>query len=84
MTEGGKIKRLVLKVLLACDGVPMGGEILDGVIKTQLVPRPLASDIEIARNDLESGGYIIGTRDDVDGGVTWALTTKGILKAKQV
>jgi hypothetical protein len=79
-----EIKRFILTALLRLQGTPMQGDTLDTAIKQSLVPRPLQSDIERARHELEEGGFIIGTRDDLDGSVSWGLTAKGELKAKQL
>jgi len=48
------------------------------------MPRPLQSDINEARRELERGGYIQGSRDELDGLVTWTLTEKGRHKAKEL
>ena len=84
MNQVSQIKRFVLKALIAMGGAPMPGESMDAAIKAAVAPRPLQSDIELARNQLEEGAYIIGTKDDLDGGISWALTTRGELKAKQI
>lgn len=84
MTQIAQIKRFVLKALLAMDGMPMPGEALDSAVKSGVVPRPLQSDVEMVKYDLESGGFIIGTKDELDGSLAWTLTTKGALKAKQL
>jgi len=84
MSQVTEIKRLVLMVLLRMDGDPMPGGALDSAAKRGVVPRPLESDIELAKHQLEGDHYIVGTRDDLDGSVTWGLTTKGELKAKQL
>jgi hypothetical protein len=84
MSEITNIKRFILRALLAMQGMPMPGEALDQAVKGAVPPRPLQSDIESARNQLEEGGFIIGTKDDLDGSVSWALTMKGQIRAKQL
>ena len=83
MNQVSQIKRFVLKALLAMQGMPMPGEALDSAVKNGVPPRPLQSDIELAKNQLEEDRYIIGTEDDFDG-VVWTLTSKGELRAKQL
>lgn len=78
------IKRFILRALQAMGGVPMPGEAMDAGVKAALAPRPLQSDIELARHELEEQGFILGTKDELDGSVSWALTTKGQIKAKQL
>ena len=80
----GQIKRFILRALLKLEGAPMPGEALDQAVKETLAPRPLQSDIELARRDLEEKKFILGTKDELDGNVSWSLTTKGELKAKQL
>ena len=84
MNQVSQIKRFVLKALVAMAGMPMPGESMDAAIKAAVAPRPLQSDIELARNQLEEGGFIIGTKDDMDGSVSWGMTAKGELRAKQL
>ena len=84
MSEVTNIKRFILRALLAMKGMPMPGEALDQAVKGAVPPRPLQSDIESAKNQLEETGFIIGTKDELDGNVYWALTTKGEIRAKQL
>jgi hypothetical protein len=83
MTDSKTIKRFILRVLLAAGGSPMAETTMDIAVKDTL-QRPLQSDIDQARRELEGAGFILGTRDELDGGVSWALTVKGELKAKQL
>ena len=50
MSQVTEIKRLVLMVLLRMDGDPMPGGALDSAAKHGVVPRPLESDIELAKH----------------------------------
>ncbi len=47
-------------------------------------PRPLQSDINQAKRELEHDGYLQGNRDELDGLLTWTLTEKGRHKARQL
>jgi len=84
MTEVKDIKRFLLRALARTDGLPMPESSLIQAAKDALVPRPLLSDIEQAKRELEADGFTQGTRDELDGSVTWTLTTKGAHKAKQL
>ena len=46
--------------------------------------RPLQSDIHQAKRELEAGGFIQASRDELDDLPTWTLTDKGRHKAKQL
>jgi len=84
MNQVSQIKRFVLKALLALKGDPMPGELLDQAVKETVKPRPLQSDIDMAKNELEEANFITGTKDALDDSISWALTTKGEIKAKQI
>lgn len=77
------IKRFILRALTMADAA-MADEALDTAIKDGLAPRPLQSDIERAKRELEAGKFILGQRDDFDGTVTWTLTTEGKHKAAEL
>jgi len=83
MSQVNQIKRFVLQALLRLQGEPMSGELLDQVVKETVKPRPLQSDIDLATNQLEQDKFISGVKDDLDDSISWALTTKGEIKAKQ-
>jgi hypothetical protein len=78
------IKRFVLRALLRLDGMPWPDALLDDAVRQALMPRPLQSDINQAKRELESGGYLQGSRDEFDGLLTWTLTEKGRHKAKEL
>ena len=81
------IKRFLLRALMRAAGAPLTWSGLSQAAKDALSPRPLASDIDQARNELEAQGFIVGTRDlldDSDGAVVWGLTPKGELQAKRL
>ena len=76
------LKQLALKCVFQCDGDPMPHSALVAALQTGSTPRALVADIEAAIRALESDGYLTGNRDELDGSVTWTLTTKGLHKAK--
>ena len=75
------IKRFVLRALRRLDGMPWPDALLDDAVRQALRPRPLQSDINQAKRELETGGYLQGSRDELDGLLTWTLTGKGRHKA---
>lgn len=83
MSQGPQIKRFILRALLAAGTTPMPADALTDAIKHGVLPRPLESDIELWRNDLETRGLIIGDKDPVDDSVAWTLTKAGVMQAKQ-
>jgi DNA-binding MarR family transcriptional regulator len=78
------IKRFVLRALWRLNGLPWPDALMDEAVRQALVPRPLQSDIHQAKRELESNGFIQGSRDDLDESITWTLTDKGRHKAKQL
>jgi hypothetical protein len=78
------IKRFVLRALFRLNGVPWPDPLLDEAARQGLLPRPLQSDLNQAKRDLERAGYIQGSRDDLDDLLTWTLTEKGRHKAQQL
>lgn len=78
------IKRFVLRALFRLDGVPWPDPLLDDAARQGLLPRPLQSDINQAKRELEHAGYLQGNRDELDDLLTWTLTEKGRHKAKQL
>lgn len=78
------IKRFVLRALLRLNGIPWPDALLDDAVRQALLPRPLQSDINEAKRELERTGYIQGSRDELDEAPTWTLTDKGRHKAKQL
>jgi len=78
------IKRFVLRALGRLNGVPWPDLLLDDAARQGVVPRPLQSDINQAKRELEAAGYILGRRDEFDEVLTWTLTDKGRHKAKQI
>jgi hypothetical protein len=83
MTDINPIKRVLLRALLAAKE-PQVEVVLDLAVSGGLGDRPLQSDIDLARRELQNAKFIIGTKDELDGSVIWALTAKGELKAKQL
>jgi hypothetical protein len=84
MNPLGDIKRFVLRALFRLNGVPWPDPLLDEAARQGLLPRPLQSDLNQAKRDLERAGYIQGSRDDLDDLLTWTLTEKGRHKAQQL
>jgi hypothetical protein len=78
------IKRFVLRALFRLDGVPWPDPLLDDAVRQGILPRPLQSDINQAKRELEAAGFLQGDRDDLDGLLTWTLTEKGRHKARQL
>lgn len=78
------IKRFVLRALSRLNGLPWLDELLDDAVRQAIAPRPLQSDINQAKRELDAAGFIQGSRDELDGAVTWTLTDKGRHKARQL
>jgi hypothetical protein len=78
------LKRFVLRALLRLDGIPWPDALLDDAARRAVMPRPLQSDINQAKRELEHAGYVQADRDELDGMLTWTLTDKGHHKAKQL
>jgi hypothetical protein len=78
------IKRLLLRALFRLKDIPWPDALLDDAARQGVLPRPLQSDINQAKRELECAGYIQGSRDELDNLLTWTLTEKGRHKAKQL
>ena len=78
------IKRFMLRALGHANGVPWPDALLDEAARQGIMPRPLQSDINQAKRELEIAGYLQGARDELDGLLTWTLTDKGRHKARQL
>jgi hypothetical protein len=78
------IKRFLLRALGRANGMPWPDALLDEAARQGIMPRPLQSDINQAKRELESAGYIQGSRDELDDLLTWTLTAKGQHKARQL
>ena len=78
------IKRFVLRAMRRLNGIPWPDALLDEAARQALRPRPLQSDINQAKRDLERAGFIQGARDELDDTLTWTLTEKGRHKAKEI
>ena len=80
-----KIKRSILAVLHACDGVPMPETVLLAAVQLHMRPEgPTESDIADALKDVEGQRYAAAVTDELTGERTWTLTPKGTHKARQV
>ena len=84
MNPVNDLKRFLLRAMLRLGGLPWPDALLDEAARQASVPRALQSDINQATRDLEQGGYIQGSRDELDDLLTWTLTDKGRHKAKQL
>jgi hypothetical protein len=79
-----QIKRSILAVLNACDGVPLPESALLSATRIHCRPeRPTDSDILDALRDVETLGYAVGVSDDLTKERTWTLSAKGTHKARQ-
>ena len=78
------IKRFLVRALHRLNGLPWPDALLDDAVRQALVPSPLQSDIQQAKRELETGGFLQGSRDELDDQLTWTLTEKGRHKAKQL
>ena len=84
MSPIGEIKRFLLRALSRAHGLPWPDALLDEAARQGVMPPPLHSDIHQAKRELETAGYIHGSRDELDDLLTWTLTEKGRHKAKQL
>jgi hypothetical protein len=84
MNPISELKRFLLRAMLRLNGLPWPDALLDDAARRGVLPRPLQSDIHQAKRELESAGFIQGSRDDLDELLTWTLTEKGKHKAKQI
>ena len=80
----GELKRFLLRALLRTGGRPWPDAVLDDAARQAVCPRPLQCELTQAKRELESGGFIQGARDELDGETTWTLTPKGQHKAQQL
>jgi hypothetical protein len=79
-----KIKQAILKALLACDGVPMPeSALISGVENMLSRDLPTKKEIGTGINQLYSAQLLIGAADEITG-TSWALTTAGNIKARQL
>jgi DNA-binding MarR family transcriptional regulator len=78
------IKRFLLRAIGRANGMPWPDALLNEAARQGTMPRPLQSDINQAKRELESAGYIQGARDELDDLLTWTLTDKGRHKARQL
>jgi len=84
MNPVSDIKRFLLRALFRLDGLPWPDPLLDEAARQGVLPRPLQSDINQAKRELEQAGYLQADRDELDGQLTWTLSDKGRHKAKQL
>jgi len=80
-----KLKRSLLTVLQACDGLPMPEQALLTAVRLHLRPeRPSESDILESLHELESQRYAMAVTDELMNEPTWTLTAKGTHQASQM
>lgn len=80
-----QLKRAVLVVLLACDGVPMPEAALVSAVGIAVRPMaPTEGDCREALKDCEAEGYVSGVTDEFSESRSWTLTEKGTHKARQL
>ncbi|HEV2207318.1 MAG TPA: hypothetical protein VG167_00970 [Verrucomicrobiae bacterium] len=79
-----EIKRFILRALARTGGLPLPDSSLNDAVRQAIVPQPLLSDVEQSKREMEADGFIGGSREDLDGTLTWTLTAKGTHKAKQL
>jgi hypothetical protein len=79
-----QLKRFLLRALFRLNGIPWPDALLDEAARQGVLPRPLQSEINQAKRELEGAGYIQASRDELDGLLTWTLTEKGRHKAQQL
>ena len=80
-----RIKRSILSVLQACDGVPMPETALLAAVQLHVQPeRPSDGDIVDALKDIENQRYAAALTDELTSERTWTLTAKGTHKARQM
>ena len=79
------LKCSILRVLQACDGLPMPETALVTAAKILCRPKaPTDGDVLDALHDLETGGYLSGFTYELTGERNWSLTVKGNLAARDV
>lgn len=79
------LKQSIIRVLLACDGVPMPETALVGAVQLHARPNPpTAGDVLEALRDVEAGGYAAGVTDEFTAERSWTLTTKGTHKGRHL
>ena len=81
-----KLKRSILLVLLACDGMPMPEAALLSAVALNARPdEPTDDDIGNALKDCQAEGFVLGATDDFSKERTWSLAEpKGVHKARQL
>jgi hypothetical protein len=79
-----RIKRSILAVLHACDGVPMPETALLAAVQCYMRPEPPSDgDVADALMDIEHQRYAAAVTDELTGERTWTLTPKGTHKARE-
>ena len=79
-----KLKRSILAVLNACDGVPAPEIALLSAVRVYAQPeQPSESDILDALREVEQKRYAVAVTDELTSERTWTLTPKGVHKARE-
>lgn len=80
-----KLKRGILLVLHAWDGMPMPEWSLVSAVQANARPdRPTEGDVSDALKDCEAEGYVSGLTDGFSRERSWTLTQKGEHQARQL
>lgn len=79
-----QLKRSLLVVLAACDGLPMPEDAMISAVMLNARPdMPTKADVVDALRAVESDGYVCGLTDDLTGR-SWSLTEKGKHRARTI
>jgi len=80
-----KLKRSLLAVLHACDGLTMPETALLSAVHLHARPeRPSDGDIIDALHDIEIKGFAAAVTDELTNERTWTLTAKGTHRAREM
>jgi len=78
-----RLKRSLLAVLYACNGLPFPEPTLLTAARLHARPHaPTDRDLLDALHELEAHGYTAGITDELTNERTWTLTMKGMHRAK--
>ena len=79
-----KLKRSLLAVLNACEGLPFPETALLTAGRLHARPlHPTDTDLLQALRELETQGFVAGITDELTHERTWMLTTKGTHRARE-
>ncbi len=82
------LKHFILRALARMEGLPMREtELVESAMlafERAKGRTPSVADIGEAKRELQFGGYIHGTEDEMDRSMSWTLTPRGKHKAMQL